>query len=264
MTRVSGVPVFAFPGLVLEENAVHVRLFPDREEARAATPAGFQRLCELALKDETVWLRRELMDLRALAGGRLPGDADEMERQAYEHLARYLFLEGGVFPLTRERFEARVARSRERVEGLSRRFLDLMKETLEPRSRLIAQPRSYPGLKEDLRRLLPPDFLAGLEFDRLPHLVRYLKAMCVRADRYLADAGRDAGKAARVEPFARAWEQVRDGLDGASAERRRRAEALRWLVEEFRVSVFAQELGTAERVSAARLDRAMEEVAKAD
>ena len=264
VTRVSGVPVFAFPGLALQENAVHVRLFPDREEARAATPAGFQRLCELALKDETVWLQRELRDSRSLAGGRLPGDADEMERQAYEHLARYLFLEGDLFPLTRERFEARVARSRERLEGLSRRFLDLMGEILELRSRLIAQARPYPGLKEDLQRLLPADFLDGLEFDRLPHLVRYLKAMSVRADRYLADAGRDAAKAAQVEPFAKAWEQVRDGLADASAERRRRAEALRWLVEEFRVSVFAQELGTAERVSAARLERAIEEVAKAD
>ncbi len=255
VTRVSGVPVFAFPGLVIEENAVHVRLFPDREEARAATPPGFQRLCELALKDETVWLRRELMDLRALAGGRL---------QAYEHLARYLFQEGGVFPLTRERFEARVARSRERLEGLSQRFLNLMREILDLRSGLIAHPRPYPGLKEDIERLLPADFLAGLEFDRLPHLVRYLKAVRVRADRFQADAGRDGAKAAQVAPFAQAWKKVREGLDGASPERRRRAAALRWLVEEFRVSVFAQELGTAERVSAARLERAIEEVAKAD
>ena len=264
VTRISGAPVFAFPGLVMEENAVHVRLFPGREEARAATPAGFQRLCELALKDETVWLQRELKDLRTLAGGRLPGDADEMERQAYEHLARYLFLEGGVFPLTRERFEARVARSRERLEGLSPRFLGLMGEILELRSRLIDQPRPYPGLKQDLGRLLPPDFPGGIEFDRLPHLVRYLKAMSVRADRFQADRGRDAGKAARVQPFARAWERIREGLEEASPERRRRAEALRWLVEEFRVSVFAQELGTAGRVSAARLERAIEEVAKAD
>ncbi len=264
VTRVSGVPVFAFPGLELASNAVHVRLFPDREEARAATPAGLQRLCELALKDETVWLQRELKELRSLAGGRLPGDADEIERQAYEHLARYLFLEGDLFPLTRERFEARVVRSRERLEGLSRRFLDLLGEIVGLRSGLAAQPRPYPGLKKDLQRLLPADFLDGLEFDRLPHLVRYLKAMSVRADRYLADSGRDAGKAAQVEPFAKAWEQVRDGLADASAERRRRAEALRWLVEEFRVSVFAQELGTAERVSAARLERAIEAVAKAD
>ena len=264
VTRVSGVPVFAFPGLVLEQNAVHLRLFPDREEARAATPAGFQRLCELALKDEAVWLQRELRDLRSLPADGLAGDPGEFEAQAYGHLARYLFLEGGVFPLTRERFGARVAGSRERLEGLSRRFLDLMGEILELRSRLLAQPRPYPGLKQDLRRLLPADFLDGLEFDRLPHLVRYLKAVGVRADRYLADAGRDSAKAAQVEPFARAWGQIREGLDEAPPERRRRAEALRWLVEEFRVSVFAQELGTAERVSAARLERAIEEVAKAD
>ena len=264
VTRVSGVPVFAFPGLALQENAVHVRLFPDREEARAATPAGFQRLCELALKDETVWLQRELKDLGSLPALGPPGDRGEFEARAYGHLARYLFLEGGVFPLTRERFEARVARSRERLEGLSRRFLDLMREILELRSGLISQPRPYPGLKEDLQRLLPADFLDGIEFERLPHLARYLKAMSVRADRFQADRGRDAGKAARVAPFALAWEQIREGLEEASPERRRRAEALRWLVEEFRVSVFAQELGTAGRVSETRLERAVEEVAKAD
>ena len=67
-----------------------------------------------------------------------------------------------------------------------------------------------------------------------------------------------------MSPFAGACQALRLRLGEASDERRRRVEELCWMVEELRVSVFAQELGTAQRVSPARLERQLEEVAKAD
>ena len=264
VTQISGVPVFGFPGLVLEEHAVHVRLFAERDEARAATPPAFRRLCELALKDETVWLQRELKDLRPLVDRhRSLGEPAQIERQAFDHLARFLFLEDSVFPLTAGRFTACMQRARSRLEGLSARFLGLLAEILELRHQLLATRGPYPSLADDLARLLPSGFLDGLEFDRLPHLIRYLRAMVVRADRYRADRRRDAAKAAQMAPFATAWEGLQPRLVEFPAAARQRAEELRWLLEEFRVSVFAQELGTAERVSSRRLEDKLEEVEKA-
>ena len=222
-------------------------------------------MCELALGDETAWLQRELKDLRPIVDThRSLGKPTAIQAQAYEHLARYLFLEGGVLPLTQLRFDERVERARQRVRGLCLRFLGRLGEIMNIRSQLVATPRPYPGLDEDLQRLLPPGFLNDIEFDQLAHLIRYLKAVVVRVDRFRADAARDAAQDALVAPFAADCQRLRCTADEGSATRRRRVEELRWMVEEYRVSVFAQELGTAQRVSAKRLEQQLEAVEKAD
>ena len=263
VTQLSGVPVFGFPGLLLQDHRVQVRLFADRSAARTATPAAFCRLCELGLRDEAAWLQRELRELRPIVDRhRSLGEPAAIEQQAYAHLARYLFLEGGVFPLTQQRFDERVSRARERLVGLSTQFLGLLGEIISLRAQLITTARPHPGLDADLERLLPPGFLHGLEFDRLPHLIRYLKAVAVRADRYRADVSRDTAKAALVAPFAADCQQLQAAVEGVSEQRRQRIEEFRWLVEEYRVSVFAQELGTAQRVSVQRLEHHREAVTK--
>jgi ATP-dependent helicase HrpA len=80
------------------------------------------------------------------------------------------------------------------------------------------------------------------------HLARYLRGMKARAERWKRDTAKDSQRAAEIAPFVSAVKKLGD-----------RAGDLRWLVEEFRVSLFAQELGTAEPVSAVRLRRALEE-----
>ena len=72
---------------------------------------------------------------------------------------------------------------------------------------------------------------------------RYLRAVAVRAERAALSPAKDAEKAAALVPFAD-WETHVPPVQ---------REAFRWLLEEFRVSVFAQELGTAQPVSAQRL-----------
>jgi ATP-dependent helicase HrpA len=115
---------------------------------------------------------------------------------------------------------------------------------------LLTHPQPYPGLAEDLAALLPPDFLAVTPFSQLAHLPRYLQAMKVRADRWQQDSARDARRAQQLAPYVQAVAALlRESVPAEQVGR------LRWLVEEFRVGLFAQELGTAERVSAVRLDR---------
>ena len=98
-------------------------------------------------------------------------------------------------------------------------------------------------MPEDLSRLAGEDFPARTPTDQLPHVPRFLRAVAVRAERAAVSPGKDAEKATALEPFSD-WETR------VPASRR---EAFRWLLEEFRVSVFAQELGTAQPVSAQRL-----------
>ncbi|MCC7377542.1 MAG: ATP-dependent RNA helicase HrpA [Verrucomicrobiales bacterium] len=107
----------------------------------------------------------------------------------------------------------------------------------------------------ELVALLPARFLDTVTFERLPHLVRYLKAMLVRAERATANAPRDRERAAQLVPYEKALKAME-----AEPKSPARAAALadfRWMLEEYRVSLFAQELGTAFPVSPKRLDEAL-------
>jgi ATP-dependent helicase HrpA len=89
--------------------------------------------------------------------------------------------------------------------------------------------------------------------ERLAHYPRYLKAMRLRGERLRLDPARDQSRMLQVQPYWRAWLRARTGDADPAA-----LDALRWLIEELRVSLFAQELGTAEPVSPKRMQRALQ------
>jgi len=145
-------------------------------------------------------------------------------------------------------FAAAVDRAKADLRGLVPRLVDLLREILTLRQELLVVKDPPAGLLHDLDALLPPDFLRTTPFSQLAHFPRYLKAMKLRAERWRKNPPKDAERAALLAPCLAAIDRVR-AHDGS--------EAFRWLVEEFRVSLFAQELGTAEPVSAVKLDRAL-------
>ncbi|HZX72247.1 MAG TPA: DUF3418 domain-containing protein, partial [Rhodanobacter sp.] len=111
---------------------------------------------------------------------------------------------------------------------------------------------SYDDMREQIDALLTPGFLRELPLSRLAHYPRYLKAARLRGERLRQDPAKDQQRMLQVLPYWRAYLQHR----AASTDSTELAE-LRWLIEEWRVSLFAQELKTAEAVSAKRLARAL-------
>ena len=264
VASVSGVPLYGYPGLTAADKTFGVRLYRTRAEAEEETRQGLVVLHELALKDELAWLRRQLQDFRNLADlCHSMGGAAEMQKEAYRHLLDYLFEAESVLPVTAASIAGAQAQARTRLEGAADRLVHGVQELLEMRRTILAWPRPYSGMADDLERLLPRHFLLHVPFERLPHLCRYLRAVLVRAERADADAGKDASKDAQVRPYQaevdRLVAEVERG-EHVGPVRLSRLQEFRWQVEEFRVSVFAQELGTAHPVSPTRLDRALEEV----
>jgi ATP-dependent helicase HrpA len=84
-----------------------------------------------------------------------------------------------------------------------------------------------------------------------------LKAMKLRAERWRQNPAKDAERAAQLAPYVSAVVKAKGERASAAAETNAALQRVRWLVEEFRVSLFAQELGTAEPVSAVKLDRVL-------
>ena len=106
---------------------------------------------------------------------------------------------------------------------------------------------------EELEALLPRNFLTVIPFTQLAHVPRYLKALSTRMERAKLNPVKDKERAQQIAPYLEALKKIKAN-PAKTAEGRNAQEEYRWMVEEFKVSLFAQELGTAVAVSPKRLD----------
>ncbi|MYD62656.1 MAG: ATP-dependent RNA helicase HrpA [Gemmatimonadetes bacterium] len=251
--QAGGMPVFGYVGLKREGKRVDVCLFKRADEAERETQAGWMRLCEREMRNEMRALKRSLGDLKQFEGGR-----EALREGAYANLMAHLFTRDSAFPITRQRFDSRVQQARLYLQHLAPQLIQAMESLFETHREIRLLRGGYPGVEADLARLMPPDFLRQTPYDQVLHLGRFLKAIVIRAERAMLDPMKDRQKAEQVQPFQDAVDELMDPeLTGA---KRDAVQALRWMVEEFRVSVFAQELGTAQKVSPKRLYDKLEQV----
>ena len=272
--EMGGAPLLAFPGLAVREGEVDVRLFRKREEAETAARAGVRRLAERILERDLAWVRKEIGQLLAKAGsGSTSGNKapdfraalgawtilakpaanknavaarsplEILQEATYRHVVGAALVLEPVFPLTQARFQTMAEHARRELPLLVRRTGETVGKVLEQRRQILASPKRYAGLEADVERLAGNDFPARTPPVQMTHLPRYLRAVAVRAERAAVSPAKDAEKAAALAPFA-GWETRVPPTQ---------RETFRWLLEEFRVSIFAQELGTAQPVSAQRL-----------
>ncbi len=262
VAQVGGVPIYGYPGLERETDgrAVSLRLYKKREDAETSARDGLACLCELHLGDETAWLQRELKSLNQCKElYQSMATPQEMRERAYAHLEHYLFYCARPLPLREAAFNELLERARRSVRGLSERFLSLVEALLTQRQALRLSGSRFAAMSDELDRLLPGDFLLHTPFEQLPHLQRYLKALQLRAERAQLAPGKEQQRASLVEPYQRELDALRCA-DESSLERRALIEEYRWMLEEYRVSVFAQELGTAHPISPKRLDKKREQI----
>jgi ATP-dependent helicase HrpA len=144
---------------------------------------------------------------------------------------------------------------------MAQHFVSLVGSLLKAREELLLSGLTYSALSDDLGRLLPIDFLSTVPYEQLNNLHRYLKTVRLRAERAKMDPRKDAEKAALIEIYEVQFEQL--AAEEHTPERRVLFEDLRWMIEEYRVSVFAQELGTAQPISPKRMEKKIEELRRA-
>jgi ATP-dependent helicase HrpA len=116
--------------------------------------------------------------------------------------------------------------------------------------------RSLPSIKQHLKHLIYEGFVKEISLAQLKHLPRYLKGVKLRLDRLDPDPQKDAKKAAQLAPLWDAYLQRRAESEQPSSK----LMEFRWMLEELRVSLFAQELKTAYPVSVQRLQKFWEKV----
>jgi ATP-dependent helicase HrpA len=112
---------------------------------------------------------------------------------------------------------------------------------------------------QQLQRLVPTRFLSATPYGQLQHFTRYLKAISLRVDKWRSDPARDAARLAELRPQEQRYWRLLAERKGAQDAR---MQDFRWLLEELRVSLFAQELRTPQPVSIKRLDKAWEQMGR--
>jgi len=263
--RKGGVSLVGFPALVDQGDAVVIEVFDEPDVAAARHRAGLRRLFALQIRDALKYLEKNIPDLQKMAVAFMPlGTAEELKAQVIDVALDRAFLQGEL-PQDAAAFERLLGEGRARLTLIANEVARLAAAILvdyQAATRKLKDTRNQPEVSADvtqqLQRLMPKRFLAVTPWAQLQHLPRYLKAVTLRLDKLRADAARDAARMAELRPQEqRYWRLVAERKGAVDA----RMQELRWLLEELRVSFFAQELRTPQPVSVKRLDKVWAQLA---
>ncbi len=253
----AGVP--AYPALRDEGETVALQVFADRAEADAAHPRGVRRLLEIALADKVKQARKQLPVSPKTGLLYAAIESQERLRGDIVDAAMNAVLAGGLDAIRdRAAFEQRRDDAGRRLFGEAMERLKLAEAILSAVAELKPQLEAplmgwargnLDDLRAQLAALVHPGFLRDTPADALAQLPRYLKAMTLRAERAKRDPAKDQARMLELKPFADALAQANEDGVAQAAD----WQALRWDLEELRVSVFAQELGAKSGVSPKKL-----------
>jgi ATP-dependent helicase HrpA len=266
--RKGGQTLIGFPALVDQGDAVTIEVFDEPEVAQQRHREGLRRLFALQIRDALKYLEKNLPGLQTMAAAYMQvgrgqdgsggGTLEELRGQIIELALDRAFL-GDPLPTDETRFKQRVEEGRGRLTLIANEIARMAAGILAEHAsalRKLKDSRPSPEVSSDvsqqLQRLVPKRFLLTTPHAQLQHLPRYLKAVQLRLEKLKADPARDAARLAELRPQEqRFWRLVaeRKGVQDA------RLQELRWLLEELRVSFFAQELRTPQPVSVKRLDK---------
>jgi ATP-dependent RNA helicase HrpA len=244
------------------DNTVALRLVDTPDKAAEAHRAGVKRLMAFELKEQLKNLDRGLPGFNALAlkyNAIMP--ADKLKADLIEAIVDRAFIGEDAVPRTHKAFEEQKKRAKARLPAVveaAARHANAIGDANKELTQAIAQAGSLGRVTQEVKalreRLVYPGFFAATPWERLEHIPRYLRGYALRLQKYRANAERDQKHAGTV---AGLWTQYdeRAKADRDAGRHDAALEEFRWLIEELRVSLFAQELRTPAPVSAKRLQK---------
>ncbi len=269
-----GRPWRLYPRLEADEGGIRIRLFSDSKAADSAHPKGVAAMLARHFAEDLKFLKKNLK-LPALLKRQTVffGGMAAVERQLFACVTRELF---SLNLLTAAAYHARIdelaalrvhqagQELRDAVIAVVEAHHEVQCRIMDVEKKRIAAPvvgQFLQTLKEELARLVPDTFVLLYDRQRLMHLVRYLRALSIRAQRGYTDLEKDRSRESLVAPFVDHLNRMLQSMEpSTSAEKRAAVEAFFWTIEEYKVSVFAQEVGTDGPVSVKRLNMLIGEI----
>ena len=255
-----GQSVIGYPALVDRGGHCDLDVFDDPDQAREQHRLGLLRLFRLALREQVKYLEKNLPELTRMGMMFMNLGTQEALRDQIIDVALEQACLAEPWPATQEAFAQRAKEGRTRLgllaQEVARLALQILTEWQAVQKKLVparAHAASHADMQAQLSALMGPRFLVFTPYAQLTHFPRYLKAVQARIDKLRADPARDARNMADMAPLLTQYQRARSALKGA---RDAGLDGYRWMLEELRVALFAQELRTPMPVSVKRLQKA--------
>ena len=263
---VAGQTVLGYPGLTDDGESVSLKVFDSAEEAAVAHRFGLMRLFMLQFREQVKYFDKNIPGLSQMAMQYMSlGSSEDLKRQIIDLTFERACLTEPL-PTTPEAFKSRCGDSKARLglvmQEVCRLVGTVLTEWQAVNKKLPAfkpHAAAVQDIEAQLKRLLGKRFVVETPFERLQHYPRYLKAIVVRLDKLKANPGRDAQLMAEYAPLWSNYERRAIQLAKLGALDPQ-IEQFRWLLEELRVGLYAQELRTPVPVSTKRLQKQWEGV----
>ena len=239
-----------------KDGRIALRLFDTTEAAEQAHRQGVIELMKLQLKEQVKDLNKGIQGFTQAAMLLKHINADTLRDDLTQAVCDRAFIGEDELPRNEKVFKEQIKRARSRLpavkEALSRYLQETAAAYAELNSKLGKHPLTH-LLRQRLQTLLASGFASHTPWAQWPRLPIYLKAMTLRLEKYSSNPARDAAREADIQELEQMWQEKTDGLVKQGLPVSDDLAAFKWMIEELRVSLFAQELKTPYPVSVKRL-----------
>jgi ATP-dependent helicase HrpA len=260
----------AWPALVDRGDAAAIRVFESRAAAAHEHGGGVERLLRIALAEKLRSQARQLpLSPKVAIAYTVVDSPDRLRGDVVESALVALARPRCAGVRTAAAFESLVADVRVRLGPACAATIQTVEAVLAEYAALLPRLKppllgfaraNFDELRAQLTGLVHPGFVLDTPAAQLTELPRYIKAMGKRVERLLQDPRKDQQRMLEVGVFVDAWRRLDAACDPADTQRRAAIDRLRWLIEEYRVQLFAQELKTREPVSDKRLRKLVDDL----
>jgi len=239
-----------------KDGRIALRLFDTTEAAEQAHRQGVIELMKLQLKEQVKDLNKGIQGFTQAAMLLKHINADTLRDDLTQAVCDRAFIGEDELPRNEKAFKEQIKRARSRLPAVKEALSRYLQETAAAYAELNGKLGKHPLthlLRQRLQTLLAPGFASHTPWAQWPRLPIYLKAMTLRLEKYSGNPARDAAREADIQELEQMWQEKNDGLVKQGLPVSDDLTAFKWMIEELRVSLFAQELKTPYPVSVKRL-----------
>ena len=239
-----------------KDGRIALRLFDTSAAAEQAHRLGVIELMKLQLKEQVKDLNKGIQGFTQAAMLLKHINADTLRDDLTQAVCDRAFIGEDELPRNEKAFKEQIKRARSRLPAVKEALSRYLQETAAAYTELNGKLGKHPLthlLRLRLQTLLAAGFATRTPWAQWPRLPIYLKAMTLRLEKYSGNPARDAAREADIQELEQMWQEKTDGLVKQGLPVSDDLAAFRWMIEELRVSLFAQELKTPYPVSVKRL-----------
>ena len=239
-----------------KDGRIALRLFDTIEAAEQAHRQGVIELMKLQLKEQVKDLNKGIQGFTQAAMLLKHINADTLRDDLTQAVCDRAFIGEDELPRNEKAFKEQIKRARSRLPAVKEALSRYLQETAAAYAELNGKLGKHPLthlLRQRLQTLLASGFASHTPWAQWPRLPIYLKAMTLRLEKYSSNPARDAAREADIQELEQMWQEKTDGLVKQGQPVSDDLAAFKWMIEELRVSLFAQELKTPYPVSVKRL-----------